>query len=367
MEKIIICGGRDFTNYSILEYVVDKVICNSRVEIVSGHAQGTDTLGELYAKNHGLPIKVFPADWTKYGKSAGPIRNKQMVDYIKDNKDNKVVAFVGPNSIGTKNTISLARKNGIDVIQVDYNIEDESLEDICEGIRVDSEGNVIFDFDCDEPSDIIKLTKTSINLSKFNKKLWYYGFKVYKNTEKKDRETVLRTIKSANSETDRMIEQMLNSFYEKSEIKNFNYVISIPSKSKTNEKIKEILSMKYEDIESVSCEKLPTTELSINFNLVKKLFKYEDLSKVIEYLNGIITYCKKENDFRISKIKPQYRKYFNSMIKFDDSSIKNKEDTSLLIIDDIITTGSSLSMVLSRLEEVGYLGNITILTLINNK
>jgi hypothetical protein len=50
-------------------------------EIVSGKARGIDTSGEVFAESKGIIIKTFPADWNKYGKGAGHIRNKQMAVY----------------------------------------------------------------------------------------------------------------------------------------------------------------------------------------------------------------------------------------------------------------------------------------------
>lgn len=46
--------------------------------ILSGRAQGADRSGEDYAIAHGIPLKFFPAEWSKYGKSAGYRRNKDM-------------------------------------------------------------------------------------------------------------------------------------------------------------------------------------------------------------------------------------------------------------------------------------------------
>jgi len=50
-------------------------------EIVSGGAKGVDTCAEYMARAYEVPFKKFPADWDKYGKGAGHIRNKQMADY----------------------------------------------------------------------------------------------------------------------------------------------------------------------------------------------------------------------------------------------------------------------------------------------
>ena len=123
--RIIICGGRHFDDYRTLEAVVNKKleedgILPTEVEIVSGHCQGADVLGERYAKEYGCSLRVYPADWTKYGRAAGAIRNKQMVDYIVPFENRLVIAFVNENTHGTKNTISQAKKLSIPVIEIPY-------------------------------------------------------------------------------------------------------------------------------------------------------------------------------------------------------------------------------------------------------
>ena len=79
-------------------------------------------LGEKWAEETKASVKIFPADWVKYKKSAGPIRNKQMIDYIIKLDKKLVVAFVSENSRGTKNTITLAGKEGIPVIKIKYKV-----------------------------------------------------------------------------------------------------------------------------------------------------------------------------------------------------------------------------------------------------
>lgn len=123
--KILICGGRHFCNYALLENVADNVIKGqdfSEIEIVSGHCIGADRMGEEYAKRHDYALKIFPAEWEKYGKRAGPIRNKQMIDYIAEFENKIVIAFTSLNTKGTKNTIALAKKANIRVIETEYNV-----------------------------------------------------------------------------------------------------------------------------------------------------------------------------------------------------------------------------------------------------
>jgi hypothetical protein len=82
--RIIIAGSRAFKDYKLLVQEVDKFIEENgfrNVTIVSGTATGADQLGEYYAAKKNLPCQKFPAQWDKYGKSAGYKRNVEMADY----------------------------------------------------------------------------------------------------------------------------------------------------------------------------------------------------------------------------------------------------------------------------------------------
>ena len=123
--KILVCGGRHFESYGLLKVVLGKLIEKFHIdistsEIVSGHCQGADMLGEKYAEEYGISVKCFPADWKKYKRKAGPIRNKQMIDYISGFENKLVVAFTTADTVGTKNTIKLAQKNDIPVVEIPY-------------------------------------------------------------------------------------------------------------------------------------------------------------------------------------------------------------------------------------------------------
>lgn len=110
MSKVIVAGGRDFENYEWLREVLDNHLTIGDI-IISGTAKGADTLGEKYAEQRTHEIMKFPAEWEKYGKSAGPIRNRQMA-LVSD----KLVAFLAlSGSKGTKNMIETALKKGLEV------------------------------------------------------------------------------------------------------------------------------------------------------------------------------------------------------------------------------------------------------------
>jgi hypothetical protein len=107
MFKLIIAGSRDFNDYEFLKTKLSFLLqyVKEEVEIVSGKAKGADLLGERFAKEHGLKIKEFPADWDNFGKRAGYIRNEDMAMYA-----NACVVFWKNKSKGSGHMISLAKK-----------------------------------------------------------------------------------------------------------------------------------------------------------------------------------------------------------------------------------------------------------------
>ena len=104
--KIIIAGGRDFNNYNVLCAILNSMrklpmyYGPKLEEIVSGDAKGADTLGAYWAIEHNIPVKHFPAEWDKYGKSAGFIRNAEMAEYA-----DALIAFWDGKSKGTRHMI----------------------------------------------------------------------------------------------------------------------------------------------------------------------------------------------------------------------------------------------------------------------
>ncbi len=114
--KIIIAGSRGFNDYELLQSICDSIVLDIRssnppnIEIVSGKAKGADLLGERYANNRDIPVKEFPADWKKFGKSAGYKRNEEMAKY-----SDYLIAFWDFESKGTKHMIDLAHKHKLKV------------------------------------------------------------------------------------------------------------------------------------------------------------------------------------------------------------------------------------------------------------
>ncbi len=111
LKRILIAGGRDYNNYPEAQEFIDSCLGELKNEyeiiIVSGCCRGADKLGERYAAEHGYKTERFPADWDTYGKSAGPIRNREMAKV-----SDIVICFWNGTSRGTKSMIEFAKKLG---------------------------------------------------------------------------------------------------------------------------------------------------------------------------------------------------------------------------------------------------------------
>ncbi|CAB4162888.1 Mycobacteriophage D29, Gp61 [uncultured Caudovirales phage] len=102
--KIVIAGSRTIKDSA----AVAKAIERSKFEItevVCGMATGVDKIGQQWGIMHGIPVKEFPADWDKYGNSAGPIRNRKMAEYA----DAAIIIWDG-SSPGSRNMIKEIKK-----------------------------------------------------------------------------------------------------------------------------------------------------------------------------------------------------------------------------------------------------------------
>ena len=102
--KLAIIGSRDFNDLTKLNNELEPYL--SRIEmVVSGGAKGADKMGEEWAKRNNIKTLIFLAEWNKFGKSAGFIRNEDIIKNC-----DEVIAFWDGMSKGTKHSISLAEK-----------------------------------------------------------------------------------------------------------------------------------------------------------------------------------------------------------------------------------------------------------------
>lgn len=125
-ETILICGSRTWgATDDALQNMRDVTLFESAMSmwldkhgapalVVAGGARGADTFGELWAKRRAKAVRVFPADWKRFGRSAGPKRNQQMLD---EGRPQAVIAFTRDlrTSRGTRDMVTRARKAGLPV------------------------------------------------------------------------------------------------------------------------------------------------------------------------------------------------------------------------------------------------------------
>lgn len=125
--RVLVCGSRHFKDKELMEDVLKQWDIRT---IIEGEARGADTLAREYAKENKIERLGFPAQWDLHGKSAGPIRNAQM---LAEGQPDLVVAFIFKPAAddilyglsdsqfnrGTKNMINQAKKAGVPVYIVE--------------------------------------------------------------------------------------------------------------------------------------------------------------------------------------------------------------------------------------------------------
>jgi len=107
-KRVVVAGCRDYTNYLEAKLFIDNCISNIRKDntiiILSGGCSGADKIGERYATENGYQVERFLPEWDKYGRSAGPKRNKSMAE-----ASDYVICFWDGKSRGTKSMIEYAK------------------------------------------------------------------------------------------------------------------------------------------------------------------------------------------------------------------------------------------------------------------
>jgi len=113
--RILVCGDRNWTSKTAIERELKKLPEGS--VIIEGEARGADTLGRIVAEELGFEVEKYPADWKRYGRSAGPIRNKRM---LTKGRPDLVIAFHPclETSKGTVNMIRQANRAKVNVLWI---------------------------------------------------------------------------------------------------------------------------------------------------------------------------------------------------------------------------------------------------------
>jgi hypothetical protein len=127
--RVLVCGSRTFNDKKLLYNTLDQFCVDRELQsepdeygnwlptgiiIIEGKAKGADLLAGDWAIVNWVPLEEYPAEWDKYGRAAGPIRNQQMLDTGID----VVIAFPVGETRGTQHMMDIARKAGVEVIEI---------------------------------------------------------------------------------------------------------------------------------------------------------------------------------------------------------------------------------------------------------
>lgn len=121
---LLIAGGRDFTPQPHHWQWLDEFqrhqarFGDPAKEVVNGGALGADRFAAEWAKKNSIGVIWFPAEWSKYGNRAGPIRNGVMADYLLSanrRTGESVAVILFPGGRGTQNMHDQARSREITI------------------------------------------------------------------------------------------------------------------------------------------------------------------------------------------------------------------------------------------------------------
>lgn len=113
---LLIAGSRSFDDVEMFERIVAENMPAGAAEtvIVEGGAKGADTLARDYARENGIHFSEFKPKWSKYGKAAGPFRNVEMIEFVREHGEAELggsaLFFWDGQSRGTAQCIREARK-----------------------------------------------------------------------------------------------------------------------------------------------------------------------------------------------------------------------------------------------------------------
>ena len=106
---VAVVGSRTFNDWDLLNQTLSDFHAKHSIsKVVSGGARGADSLAEKWANINNIPVVVFPAEWNKYGKRAGMIRNRLIISECEH-----CIAFWDGVSHGTKNDIDLCQRMNV--------------------------------------------------------------------------------------------------------------------------------------------------------------------------------------------------------------------------------------------------------------
>ena len=245
----------------------------------------------------------------------------------------------------------------------------------------------IFDFNEDKEHDIIQLTKVGYQISAFNKCV-YYGYKFEDNVDAHKRTAFIRSIKFPDGkikdgDKKKFIVNAVNKLDTDISLPQYKLIVYPESISEINRDMLKYLN-RFASPDIVTMEMVKELPQKIEFDYSR--FKFEILDSKLE--NGRDRYTERQKEEVLSQIqlmmdaihqldyfsidrnvnKTKYRQYIKNYYIFKDDNDKQLfekiQNTNVLIIDDIMTSGSTIFHLLNSLRSVNDTNNITVFSLI---
>jgi hypothetical protein len=287
--------------------------------------------------------------------------------------------------------ITLTELNNYIASAIKENIKFQNGSVLNEGVRYDEASDrFIFDFENDKETDIIQLKKTSYKITTFNQ-CYYYAYEFADNVKSTSRTSFIHSIKFPDgriSESDKntFIVNAINKLDSDISLPSYKLIVYPESLSELNRDMLGYLT-RFASPDIISMELVKTLPSKIDFDYNR--FNVEVLDSKLP--NGRNRYTEKQKQdvliniqsmmdkihnldyFSIARNvkKSKYRQFIRNYYTFKDESDRKIYEailnTNVLIVDDIVTTGTTLSHVLNCLRSVNDTNNIVIFSLIGKR
>ena len=359
MYRILLSGGENLVDYGAFSLALYSVMCDKCLfeEDVEITVQTTSKnclyeFGSRFAKEKSISIKPYFGPFIKMPISCVV----KFTDLCGQDDVEEMLA----------NENLMLGKTPVCVIP--YRNYDLSAE-LEEGISKKG-GEFVFDWENDTDSDIVSFYKTFLHTTVFKSRIRVYGynFKKYEGS-KVDKNAFIDFVKKNpyNNNVVEMVSKMVDDFYTSSYYKHFDYILKLPSSSRLNDLVTETIVEDYDSTKIVNCTKLPSSEIVFDWDKFRRSVERQgnDFYAERKWADETIAKVKASPTVSMKKLRPSIRRYFSNFIGLGEEKIK--PNSSVLIVDDVFTSGKTVGEAIDKLIKAGFIGDITILTLFNNR
>ena len=241
---------------------------------------------------------------------------------------------------------------------------------ILEGIRRTDNGYA-FNFSRDEFNDIINTVSVEVNITSFSDNIYYFGYEFTKNTNSIERANFIKWLKKlkvseVNNDITSFIDRPLIQLNKEINLNSISAFIYPMSSQNDLLKIikREVVRCLPHSVNKYSIDLVKNLPEDIQFDWesFEAIYKDEDIStyrNMKKYIrNELLPSIRKSEYFSIGRdVKPKYRQFFMNYLKFEDKKqeelLRQIQKGSILLIDDVNTSGSTLNEILRTLQNEG--------------